>query len=382
MLLLLLENNEVNMNFSREHQGIKFHKRPEGILKFRKNQLALGIFIILSIIIITTVLKMENKKEQHAKAVKKQQSTEYNVSSSKNKEQWFEKYDIENIEIPETTYNREQHIIDLNHDIETYSNTNNDDNSITTRAELSGIKISFSSRDKYNYTNENNSSIIKKDNNIVAKNNSKEDPKVKFSKQGNFKDSNYLQHTKISPISSYELKAGSVIPAILISGINSDTPGRIIGQVRENVYDSATGNLKLIPQGTKIIGQYDSGVSYGQNRALVIWSRLIFPNGDSINLDNMQGVDGSGYSGFADQVDNHYLRTYGSAILLSFVGAGYEYLNQNASSEEDTLAGSIGRELASVTSEITRKNINVAPTIKIRPGYKFNVMVMSDMILD
>ena len=141
------------MNFSREHQGIKFYKKPESILKFKKNQLALGVFVIFSIIIIITVLKMEDKKEQKAKEVKEQQSKEHNISSN-HKDKWFEKYDIENIDIAHnneySNYDREKHIMDLNNDIETYSNLNNEDNSITTKAELSGIKVNFSSRSFHN----------------------------------------------------------------------------------------------------------------------------------------------------------------------------------------------------------------------------------------
>jgi len=214
------------------------------------------------------------------------------------------------------------------------------------------------------------------------------DPNFQESKkefiQGNGSSVDYLQSAKQAVISPYEVKSGTVIPAALITGVNSDLPGSLIAQVRENVYDTVTGNHLLIPQGTKLIGEYDSKISFGQDRALVVWKRLIFPNGDSLSLDKMQGVDVAGYAGFHDQVNHHYLRIYGNALLLSLVGSGYELLNQesNTNSAEDTLAASIGQQLAQVASEMLRKNLDIQPTIIIRPGYKFNVLVMKDIILE
>ncbi len=193
----------------------------------------------------------------------------------------------------------------------------------------------------------------------------------------------YLMHTKKKPISEFEIKAGTVIPAALMTGINSDLPGNIIAQVRENIYDTVTGEHVLIPQGARLIGQYNSQVSLGQNRALVIWTRLIFPDGSSLNLDKMQGVDSAGYAGFEDKVNHHYWRIYGNAFLLSLVGAGYELLNDDSDSDEarDKVASGIGQQLTQVTTEMMRKNINIQPTIEIRPGYKFNVLVLKDIIL-
>lgn len=214
------------------------------------------------------------------------------------------------------------------------------------------------------------------------------DPNFQNSKKeflnNNFNSENYLQSAKQPAISPYEVKAGTVIPAALIAGVNSDLPGSVTAQVRENVYDTVTGNHLLIPQGTRLVGEYDSKISFGQNRALVVWKRMIFSDGDSVNLNNMQGVDVAGYAGFNDQVDHHYLRIYGNALLLSLVGGGYELLSNQSDTEstEDTLAAAIGQQLAQVASEMIRKNINIQPTIKIRPGYKFNVLVMKDMILE
>ncbi len=194
----------------------------------------------------------------------------------------------------------------------------------------------------------------------------------------------YLPHIKRAPLSRYEVKAGTVIPATLITGINSDLPGNVSALVREHVYDSVTGNHLLIPQGAKLIGEYDSRVSFGQNRALVVWKRLIFPDGSSLNLDKMPGVDIAGKGGFKDKVNHHFGRVYGSALLLSMVGAGYELLSGgvDVNNPADVVAAAIGRELAQVASQMIQKNLNVQPTIEIQPGYRFNVLVIQDIILE
>ena len=115
---------------------------------------------------------------------------------------------------------------------------------------------------------------------------------------------------------------GSVIPAILVSGINSDLPGPIVAQVSENVYDSASGKSRLIPQGSRPIGSYRSSASYGQSRVQIQWQRLIFPNTASMDIPAMPGTDEAGYPGFTDEVKNHYLRTFGTAALMSLISAG------------------------------------------------------------
>ena len=133
----------------------------------------------------------------------------------------------------------------------------------------------------------------------------------------------YLSYAKGSPLSQFELKAGTLLPAILEQGINSELPGNVRARVRANVYDTVTGNHVLIPQGASLIGRYDSTIGFGQNRALVVWQRLIFPDGSSLNLEKMQGVDVAGYAGFKDKVKHHHLQIYGNALLLSLVGASY-----------------------------------------------------------
>ncbi|MGI7993999.1 TrbI/VirB10 family protein [Campylobacter coli] len=201
------------------------------------------------------------------------------------------------------------------------------------------------------------------------------------------KDNGYLKYVKQKPLSTYEIKAGWNIPAILITGVNSDLPGQILAQVTQNVYDSATGKYLLIPQGTKVVGAYSSNIIYGQSRLLVAWNKLIFPNGDTLNLDGMQGTSQDGYTGFEDQVDNHYFRIFGSAFLLSSISAGIALSdNSDTNSEKETVSdkaiAQAIQQMGQVASEMIRKNMNISPTLKIRPGYKFNIFVTKDIILE
>src|SRR5262249_36265017 len=135
----------------------------------------------------------------------------------------------------------------------------------------------------------------------------------------------YLQASVRAPVSPYEVKAGTIIPAVLLSAVNSDLPGQILGQVREAVYDTDTGEHLLIPQGTRLVGLYDHHGVYGQGRVLTTWKRLILPNGASLSLrDGMPGADAIGAAGFQDEVNNHYLRIFGHALLLSIISAGVQ----------------------------------------------------------
>ena len=148
---------------------------------------------------------------------------------------------------------------------------------------------------------------------------------------------NYLKSTRTPPIGKYEVKMGWDIPAILEQGINSDLPGEVKALVRSNVYDTATGKYLLIPQGSRMVGVYDSQIAYGQNRLQVIWTRIIYPDGSSINLDGMMGQDIQGMAGFHDKVDNHYKRLIGSALLTSAFAAGIELSQrQNTSHPHDS----------------------------------------------
>ncbi|MFG1428850.1 IncP-type conjugal transfer protein TrbI [Roseixanthobacter glucoisosaccharinicivorans] len=197
----------------------------------------------------------------------------------------------------------------------------------------------------------------------------------------------YLPNKVVAPTSAYELKRGSVIPATLITGINSDLPGRITAQVSQNVYDSATGHQLLIPQGAKLLGRYDSKISFGQSRILVVWTDIIFPNGATLQIGGMAGTDAEGYGGFNDQVDNHYFKVFGSAILVAAIGAGIDMSVpqnnnpfNNGNTAEDAARRSFAESFGRVAEQTISKNLNVQPTLEIRPGYMFNVLVDQDMV--
>ncbi len=196
----------------------------------------------------------------------------------------------------------------------------------------------------------------------------------------------YLNHTRQKPISEFVVNAGFIIPGITISGINSDLPGMIVGQVRQNVFDSATGNHLLIPAGARLVGTYDSEVSGGQERALVAWNRIIFPDSSSVYLETMPGADQTGIAGFKDQVNNHYLRTFGQAFMLSLFSAGMQ-LSQPRGSVQGTYnaqqigAAALGQQMAQLGMQLARRNLNRQPTLEVRPGFEFTIMVNKDMVL-
>ncbi len=184
------------------------------------------------------------------------------------------------------------------------------------------------------------------------------------------------------PASPYILQAGAVIPAALITGIRSDLPGQITAQVTENVYDSPTGSLLLIPQGTRIIGQYDDGVTFGQRRVLLVWNRLILPGGRSIVLERQPGADASGYAGLEDGVDYHWWDLMKAAGLATLLGIGAEL----ATDDEDRLIRAI-RDGAQDTinqagQQIVQRQLQVAPTLTIRPGFPVRVIVTRDLIFE
>ena len=192
----------------------------------------------------------------------------------------------------------------------------------------------------------------------------------------------YLGNFEEDPISPYEVKAGTIIPGIMITGINSDLPGSIVGQVRESVFDTVSGNYLLIPQGTKIFGTYDSNVTWGQNRSLIVWQRLIFPNGKSINLSNMPGVDLTGQAGFSDKVNNHFSTLLKGVVLTSITGTGSAIVTNDENNDyESEAAKAAGIAIINVGNNFAEKALSRQPTIEIRAGYRFNIMVNSDIIL-
>ena len=178
------------------------------------------------------------------------------------------------------------------------------------------------------------------------------------------------------------------IPAILEQGINSDLPGEVKALVRSNVYDTATGKYLLIPQGSRMVGVYDSQIVYGQDRLQIIWSRIIYPDGSSINLDGMIGQDIQGMAGFHDKVDNHYKRLVGFCLAYERLHSGNravakaKQFSAHDSQRGQTASSAVGQQLGELGTEITRKNLNIQPTIKIPVGYRFNVRVNRDILFE
>lgn len=186
----------------------------------------------------------------------------------------------------------------------------------------------------------------------------------------------------LAPASPFVLQAGSVISAALVTGIRSDLPGQITAQVTEHIYDSPTGRILLVPQGTRIIGQYDNAVQFGQRRVLLVWNRLIFPNGRSIVLERQPGADTQGYAGLEDGVDYHWWDLAKAAGLSTLLSVGAEL----AINDEDRLLRAIrngGQDtINDAGQEIIRRQLNVAPTLTIRPGFPVRVIVTRDLVLE
>lgn len=195
---------------------------------------------------------------------------------------------------------------------------------------------------------------------------------------------NTVKSTRQAAISPYEVKAGWIIPAVMEHGINSDLPGQLTALVSQNVFDSATGRFLLIPQGARLVGLYDSQVSYGQDGLMVAWRRIMFPDGSSVDLEGMGGTDESGYAGFRDRVDNHYGRLIGFGVLTSLLSAAYQITQpQNSGTQQSpgqVVGSSVAQNLSQLGIEVARKNLRVQPTVTIRPGYQFTVRVDKDLI--
>ena len=201
-------------------------------------------------------------------------------------------------------------------------------------------------------------------------------------------DRRRLDSKPVPPRSPYSILTTFVIPATLITGINSTLPGQISGQVSQDVYDTATGQHLLIPQGTKLEGAYSSEVAYGQASVFVAWQRLVFPDGKTMDIGAMPGSNAAGYAGFTDQVNNHYMRLFGTALLMSAISAGValsQSQNQvagtfGAPTTSSVLSATLGQQLGRVITQMISKNLNISPTLEIRPGYRFNVTVTKDLV--
>jgi type IV secretory pathway VirB10-like protein len=192
----------------------------------------------------------------------------------------------------------------------------------------------------------------------------------------------YNPHGIQDPVSPYEVLAGSIIAASLITGIKSDLPGEITAQVTENVYDTVTGRTLLIPQGARLIGTYDSVVAFGQSRALLVWQRIIMPDGSSVLIDNLPAADAAGYSGLEDEVDYHTWQLLKGIALSTLLGVGGQV---TFGTQDSNLVQAIRESTQESTNRagqrIVEKNLNVQPTITVRPGWPLRVVVHKDLVL-
>lgn len=188
--------------------------------------------------------------------------------------------------------------------------------------------------------------------------------------------------------SPYTLRAGTVIPGLLVTGITSDLPGDLVGQVSRDVYDSRTQRIVLIPKGARLLGTYDNQIAAGEGRLLVAWTRLILPDGRSLRLPGLALKDLEGQTGAKDRVDTHWQRVFGKALLLSAISAGAQLSQPQQTSifappsAGQVAAGALGQELSNVALEILRRGMDIPPTITIRPGQPFNVFLSGDLVFD
>lgn len=217
-----------------------------------------------------------------------------------------------------------------------------------------------------------------------------DDPNMQGRKEqfaGSSKDYGYSNELVEGLVSPYVLRVGTLIPAVMVSGINSDLPGEIVAQVTQDVFDTAKGETVLLPQGSRLIGAYDNRVASGQERALVMWYRVMFPDGSVLALGNMGGVDQGGYAGFSDKVDRHLAETFRDASLLSLLSAGAQMSQADDSSPvsgesaSEQMAAALGQQWSQVGMELVQQGMDRQPTIVIRPGYRFNVFINKDLLI-
>ena len=192
----------------------------------------------------------------------------------------------------------------------------------------------------------------------------------------------YKPHALQDPASPYQVMAGTVIAASLITGINSDLPGRVIAQVTENVYDTVSGRYVLIPQGSRVIGTYDSVVAFGQERALVVWQRIIMPDGSSVVIENLPATDTAGYAGLEDEVNFHTWRLIQGIALSTLLGVSTEAtFGDDESDLVQAIRQSTQNSVNQAGQRITERNLNIQPTITVRPGWPLRIIVNKDMVL-
>jgi type IV secretion system protein VirB10 len=191
----------------------------------------------------------------------------------------------------------------------------------------------------------------------------------------------YNPHQIQDPVSPYEVMAGTLISASLITGLDSDLPGLVVAQVTQNVFDTVTGKILLIPQGSRLVGSYDSVVAFGQSRALLVWQRIIMPDGSSIQIENLPATDTAGYSGLEDQVDFHTWALIKGVAISTLLGVGSQLAISGQSDLLLSIRNSTQDSVNQAGQQITQKNLNIQPTIKVRPGWPLRVIVHKDLVL-
>lgn len=195
----------------------------------------------------------------------------------------------------------------------------------------------------------------------------------------------YLDNGRQAALTPYELTIGTLIPASLIGGINSDISGTITAQITQTVYDSATGAIQLLPQGAKLVGHYQGQVAFGQARLPVQWYRINFPDGSKLNLEGMAGIDTAGQNGFDGDVNNHYWRLFGQSTLLGLIAGGTAAAvsdgNSNENSPSENIANGVVAQYAQTGTQLIQKNLQISPTITVPNGYEFNIILTNDVIL-
>lgn len=196
------------------------------------------------------------------------------------------------------------------------------------------------------------------------------------------RDDDINPHRLMQPVSPWTVQAGSIIAASLITGLNSDLPGLVTALVTENVYDSVTGRSLLIPQGSRLIGSYDSVVAFGQSRALVVWQRIILPDGSSIRIDNVPATDTQSYAGLSDRIDRHTWQLLKGVALSTLLGVGTEL--SFGSTESDLVRAireSAQQSGARAGDQLVTRNLNIQPTLRVRPGWPLRVVIHKDIVI-
>jgi type IV secretion system protein VirB10 len=191
----------------------------------------------------------------------------------------------------------------------------------------------------------------------------------------------YNPHLLEEPLSPWQVMAGSVLRAALVTGLNSDLPGFVVAQLTEDVFDSVTGTVVLLPRGTRLLGRYDSRVAFGQERALVVWQRLVLPDGASVVVENLPAADQAGYAGLSDTVDVHGWRLARGILLSSLLGVGTELASKDEGDVTRALRESVQDGTDKAAGALVQRELDVQPTLRVRPGWPLAVLVHRDLVL-